>query len=123
MPRHEYVQDMRLLFQAFENSQVHLLRRRIQKACDEFIAEFNQLEHQFKHLHSAHSILYKMAPNRRLLIEKQIERLQKFIREMIGTMNQLQNAGQVEDARILFLFERQHLFKNILRRHLKDMVD
>lgn len=62
---------------------------------------------------------FKMNRDKILLI-KQIERLIIFLKEMDLHLSGFQKENSPDEKEVIFIFERQHLFKNIYRKHMSD---
>jgi len=122
MRLHEYIQECKLLLQAFEITQETMLRLNLPCACDEFQVEMNGFRALFNEMSVTLRQKEDFSPRRRVLLTKQIERLNKFLKEMNGLISGCRYDQNLKETHIIFVFERQHLFKNILRRHLKDMA-
>jgi hypothetical protein len=117
-----YLSQCRQLLQAFEQTQSIMLRLDFVNAYKEFtieISEFNNLLEEMKIVLTER----KFADNRQqYLYIKQIQRLQTFLKEMQGLIKNLTAQPEYEIKKIIFIFDRQHLFKNILRKHISDFV-
>ena len=121
MPQN-YLQDMRLFFQAFEHTQLLMLRSDFIRCVEEFELEIGQISDTLRAMKD-HIEKKEMSDKRlQLLLSRQIDRLQKFLKEMLLHCARIGAADPPSGKEVIFIFERQHLFKNIYRKHLSDFT-
>jgi len=120
MEYNEYLEECRQLFKAFEKSQGKMLTFSIEAAVDEFKTETELLESNFRKMQIMLKNKKEIEPKQKLLFEKQILRLLKFLKELSTLLPKLIKNPPPEAKDIIFIFERQHLFKNIFKKHLAD---
>jgi len=115
------MQKCKQILQAFELSQSAMLRRKTDTACQEFAAEIDIMEKLFTEI-QADIDNREIESGTKTLLVKQLERLLIFTKELTGYMDILSVEQQVTPELIIFVFERQYKFKNILRKHLADFA-
>lgn len=115
----DYIQECKLFLQAFENTQALMLEMKCESAALEFESEIEVLNQLVNEMHAF--LCGKDQTNKSVfLLTRQIERVNVFFKEMRGLLINLKDGGQIESSQIIMIFERQHLFKNIFRKHLAD---
>lgn len=115
------MQKCKQILQAFEVSQSAMLRLKTDTACKEFAAEIDIMEKLFTEI-QADIDNREIESGTKTLLVKQLERLLVFTKELTGYMDKLSVEQQVTPELIIFVFERQYKFKNILRKHLADFA-
>ena len=56
------------------------------------------------------------------LLGKQQQRLRTFLKELQSQCKSLESMSAADEHGVIFIFERQHLFKNIFGKHLRDFA-
>ena len=122
MPYRSYINNCEELIICFEKTQEQMLTMNLENAGEDFLIQMKKMTDIFKQiLVYLKSFSYKNNKDE-LLINKQIERLQVFLKEMDLHVRGFQTKPPPDESEIIFIFERQHLFKNIFRKHLKDFT-
>jgi hypothetical protein len=104
----------------FETIQLKMLRLNLVEAGNDFLAHIKQMRQFFRQI-SNELLTYSFRVERdQILLAKQIERLLVFLKEMDLHITGFQTMSTPDENEIIFIFERQHLFKNIYRKHMSD---
>jgi hypothetical protein len=115
-----YLQKCEKLLDDFELTQARMLRLDLMSAENDFLIQMKQMR-QFFNPMAAELKKFEFKTERdRLLLTKQIERLIVFLKEMDLHIVGFQTKSPPDENEVIFIFERQHLFKNIYRKHLHD---
>jgi hypothetical protein len=115
-----YISECTQLLQAFEISQAEMLQKNYQTAAGEFAQELEEMKVLFGQALGHFENQPEREKAKNLLLIKQIERLLKFMKEFSLHINDIFRQDKIEDKQIIFIFERQHKFKQIYRRHIED---
>jgi hypothetical protein len=115
-----YLDKCVTFLKAFEISQRKMLKMDLQSSGSEFSNQIKDM-HQFfeKATHDLKQYSYETARDK-MLLTKQVERLIIFLKEMELHISEFHKETVSLEDNVLFIFERQHLFKNIYRKHLSD---
>jgi hypothetical protein len=122
MPDPLYLKNCQKLLSDFENTQEQLLRLDLKSAGEDFLIELNQMREFFKQVSKDLENFSFNSSKDQILISKQIERLLVFLKEMDMHIKGFFTEKRQNENEVIFIFERQHLFKNIYRKHLKDFA-
>jgi hypothetical protein len=117
-----YINEARLLLQAFEQTQSTMLFMKLQESVEEFEIELQNMYILFKETHLKLSSRKFYNDRDKTLLTKQIERLLKFLKEMTGHIDRIKTNPPPSEEQIILIFHRQHLFKNIYKKHLSDYI-
>ena len=120
MPFQSYLNTCEKMLDEFEKIQLKMLQLELLQAGDEFINQIKLMRQHFKTMSLEFSKYTFKTEREKILLTKQIERLLIFLKEMDLHIAGFQSSQFPEENEILFIFERQHLFKNIYRKHLID---
>jgi hypothetical protein len=120
MPINTYLQNCRLLLQAFEDTQAKLLRLKTAEAIAEFRTEIRQLDQDFLKMHHEIGRRFDAGNRTAFLNLRQLERLRSFLKELRTHTDHLENMDRPDHTMIIFFVQRQYKFKQIFRRHLTD---
>ena len=121
MPYHSYFKECEDLLIKFEENQSRMLGLDLQIAGKNFSALVKQMRQLFEQMSKElKNIAFKNSRDQ-LLISKQIELLLLFLQEMDLHMGSFFSMVPPDENKIIFIFERQHLFKNIYRKHIRDL--
>jgi hypothetical protein len=122
MPYQSYLKKYENLLIDFEKTQLKMLRLDVDGAGDDFINQIIEMRQFFKQV-SKELVEHRFKTEReKTLLTKQIERLMIFLKEMDLHIAGFQAKSSPGEDEILFIFERQHLFKNIYRKHMSDLA-
>ena len=117
-----YIPYARKLLQAFEHTQADMLLLDLEKSRSEFLIEVQEMRSIFaKTLSDLAEKKFKTIRDKRLLTG-QLEKMLIILKEMSGHLRLKKPGHTADEGHIIFIFYRQHLFKNIYRRHLSDYV-
>jgi hypothetical protein len=117
-----YVENCEKVLAAFETTQAKMLHLDLNNAGREFQKQMKTMIRLLKQI-SAELEKYSFRNhNDKVLITKQIERLMIFLKEMEVHLRGLNTKPPPNENEIIFIFERQHVFKNIYRKHLVDIA-
>jgi hypothetical protein len=94
----------------------------LKSAGEDFLIELNQMREFFKQVSKDLENFSFNSSKDQILISKQIERLLVFLKEMDMHIKGFFTEKRQNENEVIFIFERQHLFKNIYRKHLKDFA-
>jgi hypothetical protein len=122
MPYRSYTKKCEEILNCFEKAQRQMLHLNLEDAVKEFIIQMKKMHEIFEQMLSELEAFSFKNRKDQLLINKQIERLQVFLKEMDLHVRGLHTKPHPDEMEIIFIFERQHLFKNIFRKHLKDFT-
>jgi hypothetical protein len=122
MPNPSYIKKCERLLTDFENTQAEMLQLDFKKAGEDFLIQMKQMRENFKKILIEIAEFSFQNSKDQILINKQIERLLVFLKEMDLHMRGFHSKPPPDETEIIFIFERQHLFKNIFRKHLKDFA-
>jgi hypothetical protein len=104
----------------FEKNQLKMLQLDLKGASESFLLQLEEMR-QFFTMVTADFVNHSFESERdKTLLIKQIQRLLIFLKEMDLHISGFQSNVMPDENEILFIFDRQHLFKNILRKHLND---
>jgi len=117
-----YINEARLLLQAFEQTQSMMLFMKLQESVAEFEIELQQMNGIFHKMHLKLLSREFISSRDKTLLTKQIERLLKFLKEMTGHIDQIKTNPALSESQIILIFHRQHMFKNIYKKHLSDFI-
>jgi hypothetical protein len=120
MSHQSYLNKCKELLTEFEKIQLKMLQLDLPQAGDDFMDHIKQMHQFFKQCSIDFGGYSFKSEKDKLLLTKQIERLLIFLKEMDLHITGFQAAHFPEENEILFVFERQHLFKNIYRKHMDD---
>jgi hypothetical protein len=115
-----YLNKSESLLRDFEKTQLKMLQLDLRGASESFLIQLKGMSQFFRNVATEfanHS--FKSERDKTLLI-KQIERLLVFLKEMDLHLTGFESKVMPDENEIIFIFERQHLFKNIYRKHLTD---
>ena len=113
-----YVENCEKVLADFEITQAKMLYLDLNNAGKDFLEQMKKMNRFLKQI-SADLEKYSFKSNKdKLLITKQIERLLVFLKEMDLYIQGFNTKLPSNENEIIFIFERQHLFKNIYRKHL-----
>ena len=118
---HNYIQKCKQILQAFELSQSAMLQLKTATACREFAAEIDIMEKLFTKI-QAEIAAREIDSTINTLLTKQLKRLLIFTKELSGYLDKLAREQQISPGLVIFIFERQYKFKNILKKHLTDFA-
>jgi hypothetical protein len=122
MPFQSYLKKYENLLIDFEKSQLKMLKLNLGDAGDDFLNQIIEMRQFFKQVSNEIVVFTFKTEREKTLLTKQIERLLVFLKEMeLHIAGFFANSSPGENE-ILFIFERQHLFKNIYRKHLSDLA-
>ena len=99
-----------------------MLKMELSRSGSDFSAQMKEMHQLFEEVSQdlmSHS--FKVSRDK-LLLTKQVERLKIFIKEMELHLSEFQNENALPEEDVLFIFERQHIFKNIYRKHMSDFA-
>jgi hypothetical protein len=122
MSYQSYLQKCEDLLAEFEENQSRMLRLDLHVAGENFIVHIKQMRQLFKQISRELENFSFKSGRDQLLISKQIERLLVFLKEMELHLRCFFTKTLPDENKIIFIFERQHLYKNIYRKHLKDLT-
>ena len=122
MPQN-YLQEMRLYLQAFEHTQLLMLRADFNRCVEEFEIEIEQISGNLTAMKKSIGDTNISEKRINFLLGRQIDRLLKFLKEMLLHCGRLGGKPPLTGKEVIFIFERQHLFKNIYRKHLSDFTN
>ena len=123
MTNNTYLETCRQLLKAFETTQYLMLRMELKLAEEEFLIEMQEMRLTFNQMGRIIQKKSFSVKRDQILLKKQIERLEKFLSEMKGHIQGFSRRPAPDEKKIIFIFNRQHLFKNIYRKHLSDFVN
>jgi hypothetical protein len=115
-----YLNDCRLLLIEFEKTQLQMLRMNIERAAEEFNSEIKQMRFSFEKMKALVKNTSFDSLKDQILLNGQIGRLLSFLKEMEGHVLHMQEGKIENEQKVIFIFDRQHLFKKIYRKHLLD---
>ena len=122
MPYQSYIENCEKVLADFENTQAQMLCLDLTNAEKDFLKQMKKMTRLLKQL-STDLENYSFKINKdQVVITKQIERLLVFLKEMDLHMRGFNAKPPPNENEIIFIFERQHLFKNIYRKHLLDIA-
>jgi hypothetical protein len=120
MRNQDYLNQCENHLREFEIIQLKMLRLELADAGNDFLAHIKQMR-QFFEQTSNELLNYSFNMHRdKILLVKQIERLLVFLKEMDLHIIGFQSMLTPDENEIIFIFERQHIFKNIYRKHMGD---
>ena len=122
MPDHSYIKNCEKLLFDFENSQTQLLHLDLKSAGEDFLLQIKQMSELFNQILLDLEKYSFQSSRDQILITKQIERLLVFLKEMDMHIRGFYKEQPQSENEVIFIFDRQHLFKNIYRKHLKDFA-
>jgi len=122
MPYRSYIKKCEEILTSFEESQEQMLHLNLKIAGKEFLIQMKNMHGFFKQMLIELELSSLDNSKDQFLINKQIERLQVFLKEMDLHVRGFNTKLPPDEMEIIFIFERQHLFKNIFRKHLKDFA-
>jgi len=115
-----YIPYARQLLQAFEHTQADMLLLDLEKSRSEFLIEVQEMRSIFaKTLSDLAEKKFKTIRDKRLLTG-QLEKMLIILKEMSGHLRLIKPDHTAAEKQIIFIFYRQHLFKNIFKKHLSD---
>jgi len=120
MPFKSYLEKCGNMLVDFEKTQLKMLKLDLPGAGNDFYDQIVQMRQFFKQISKeleGHSF---NTERDKILLTKQIERLLVFLKEMDLHIAGFQATSLPGEDEIIFVFERQHLFKNIYRKHMSD---
>lgn len=118
---HTYIENCEKSLTVFENIQAQMLYLDLDNAGNAFRILIINMTRLLKQI-STELEKYSFKSNKdKVLITKQIERLQVFLKEMDLHIQGFYTNPPPNENELIFIFERQHLFKNIFRKHLSDI--
>ena len=120
MPFQSYLEKCENMLVEFERSQLKMLRLDLSGAGNDFMDQIVQLRQFFKQISKELADHSFNSERDKILLTKQIERLLIFLKEMDLHIAGFQATSLPGENEIIFIFERQHLFKNIYRKHMSD---
>ena len=122
MPYQSYLRNCENLLVEFEKNQLRMLRFDLDLAGKKFIDNIKQMRLIFEKISKDLENFNFKCSRDQILVNKQIERLLVFLKEMDLHISGFNLKIPPDENKIIFIFERQHLYKNILRKHLKDLA-
>ena len=122
MPYRSYTKKCEEILNRFEKAQRQMLHLNLEDAEKEFIIQMKKMHENFEQMLSELEAFSFKNSKDQLLINNQIERLQVFLKELDLHVKGLHTKPHLDEMEIIFIFGRQHLFKNIFRKHLKDFT-
>ena len=117
-----YLEKCEKLLSEFEKSQLRMLCLDLKNAGDSFLEQMKKMRQFFKQISTELQDMSFNNSRDQVLLIKQIERLLVFLKEMDLHIRGFHTKPPPDENEIIFIFERQHLFKNIYRQHLKDFA-
>ena len=99
-----------------------MLQLNLENAGEDFLIQMKKMHEFFKQTLTELELFSFKNSRDQLLIYKQIERLEVFLKEMNLHVRGFHAKPPPDESEIIFIFELQHLFKNIFRKHLKDFA-
>ena len=120
MTDHSYLEKCEKLLKEFEITQAQMLRLDLDQARADFMIQMKQMRDLFKQITIKLEAYAFNSEKHKILLTKQIKRLLIFIKEMDLHISGFEAQNLPDENEIIFIFERQHLFKNIYRKHLSD---
>jgi hypothetical protein len=120
MPISSYVKDCEKMLSQFEKTQSKMLKLNLESAGADFSIQLREMRQFFREILKDLREYTFSTERDKTLLTKQIERLLIFLKEMDLHINGFQAKLSPNENEIIFIFERQHLFKNIYRKHLTD---
>lgn len=122
MPYRSYIKKCEEILTSFEETQEQMLHLNLRSAGKDFLIQMKNMHGFFKQVLVELEVSSLKNSKDQFLINKQIERLQVFLKEMDLHVRGFYTKPPPDEMEIIFIFERQHLFKNIFRKHLKDFA-
>jgi hypothetical protein len=122
MAYQSYLRKCEELLTDFEKSQLHMLRLNLNEAGVNFLIQMKLMRQFFKQILKELDDHSFDTDRDKILLTKQIKRLLVFLKEMDLHILGFQTNPPPDEIEIIFIFERQHLFKNIYRKHLNDFT-
>jgi len=120
MPDKYYLKNCKDLLIGFEKIQLKMLQLDLKGASEGFFTQLEEMRQFFTEVKADFANHPFKSDRDKTLLTKQIERLLIFLKEMDLHITGFQSKVTPDENEILFIFERQHLFKNIYRKHLTD---
>ena len=93
-----------------------MLHLNLENAGEDFLIQIKKMHEFFKKMLTELELFSFKNSRDQLLIYKQIERLEVFLKEMNLHVRGFHTKPPPDEREIIFIFERQHLFKNIFRK-------
>ena len=122
MPYQSYLRNCENLLVEFEKSQLQMLRLDLDVSGEKFIVQMKKMRQMFRQISRELENFSFKSRRDEILITKQIERLLVFLKEMDLHITDFYTKPPLDENKIIFIFDRQHLYKNIYRKHLKDFA-
>ena len=119
MPYRSYIKKCEEILNSFEETQEQMLNLNLRSAGKDFLIQMKNMHGFFKQVLVELEVSSLKNSKDQFLINKQIERLQVFLKEMDLHVRGFYTKSPPDEMEIIFIFERQHLFKNIFRKVLK----
>ena len=117
-----YIETSEKLLADFEKTQAQMLHLDLINAGNDFQKQITKIARLLRHMSKdLENNSFKNNKNK-ILIIKQIKRLLVFLKEMNLHIHGFFLTPPPNENEIIFIFERQHLFKNIYRKHLSDIT-
>ena len=117
-----YVENCEKVLADFENTQAKMLYLDLNNAGKDFLKQMKKMTLFLKQISTdLEKYTFKNSKDK-ILITNQIERLLVFLKEMDLHIRGFYIKPPPNENEIIFIFERQHLFKNIYRNHLLDIA-
>jgi hypothetical protein len=108
------------LLRDFEKTQLRMLQLDLRGASESFLIQLKEMRQFFRNVATEFADYSFESERDKTLLIKQIERLLVFLKEMDLHLTGFESKVMPDENEIIFIFERQHLFKNIYRKHITD---
>lgn len=122
MDNQTYVEECGKLIKTFEYAQQQMLRLNLIIAQEEFSLDIIEMRNYFVQMQRLLEKKNFEVKRDKILLTKQIDRLLKFLKEMERYIQDFKKDPPPDEKEIIFIFDRQHLFKNIFHKHLSDFA-
>jgi hypothetical protein len=118
-----YIESSEKVLKEFENTQEHMLYRNLAYAAKNFrIQNKNMVRFLDQISKDLETYSFKNSKDQ-VLVTKQVEKLRVFLKEMELHIFRFHSKPPPDEHDIIFVFERQYVFKKMYRKHLSDIAD